>query len=67
MFCNSKLKDTVLAIIIIVFAWPGLISWAYSAWVVVVAGALLLIHAWVCKSCVACTPEQMAKSVKKKK
>lgn len=60
MNCNCKWTETVLAIIILVFAfWT---SWAYSQWVVIIAAVLLLIHAWACKSCANCDMKEMPKS-----
>ena len=45
--CKS-ICEAVLAIIIIVFA-----AWEtdYSAWIVLIAGIILLIHSFTCKKC----------------
>ncbi len=40
--------EAILAIVVIVFAlWQT----AYSQWVLVIAGVVLLIHSFTCKSC----------------
>lgn len=45
---NCKWIEILLAIVAIVFTlWPT----AYSKWVVVIAAALILIHALSCKMC----------------
>jgi hypothetical protein len=48
MGCNCKWCETVLAIVIIVFAFWETVA---SQWIVVIAAILLLIHAWSCKNC----------------
>lgn len=67
MECNCKWTETILAVVIIVFAWPGLINWMYSGWLLVIVGVLLLIHAWKCKNCGVCMPEQAMPKAKKKR
>ena len=45
--CKCYISNTILAVIILVFAlWD---TWKYSKWVVVIAAALLLIHEWMHK------------------
>jgi hypothetical protein len=67
MNCNCTWTNTILAIIIIVFAfWVT----AWSQWVVVIAAALILIHAWMHKNCQSCgvpTGSKGAKAVVKGK
>ncbi|MAG38261.1 hypothetical protein CMI45_02660 [Candidatus Pacearchaeota archaeon] len=51
MSCNCKTTESILAILIIVFAfWET----SYSMWVVVIAAALILIHALKCGRCYSC-------------
>ena len=52
--CYCKWAEVILAIIIIVLAWPGLINWQYSAWTIVIAGILILIHTLFCRKCKVC-------------
>ena len=57
----NKCGAIVLAVVIIVFAlWET----AYSKWVIVIAAALLIIVAWMCKS--TCPPEGVAGAKGKK-
>ena len=45
---NCKWLEVVLALIVIVFAvWQSM----YSQWVIVIAAAIILLHALMCKSC----------------
>lgn len=45
---NCKATETVLALVILVFAlWQT----TFSKWVIVVAAILLLLHAFSCKNC----------------
>jgi len=47
MKCNCKWGESALAVIILVWTiWPNLIG-LRSYWVIIVAAALLLIHAWM--------------------
>jgi len=48
MGCNCKYVETVLGIIIIVFAW-----WQVGAsqWIITIAAALLILHALKCTNC----------------
>lgn len=59
---NCRVIEAILAALIIIFAlWET----AASIWIVVIAAALLLIHALFCKKCV-CMPEMgKAPAVKK--
>jgi hypothetical protein len=51
MGCNCKMTVSILAILVIVFAfWET----TYSKWVIVIAAALLLIHAMKCGKCSSC-------------
>lgn len=51
MGCNCKVCESVLAIVILVFA----IWWnSYSQWVIGIAAAVLLLHSFMCKSCMMC-------------
>jgi len=42
--------ELIVAIVVIVFGWPGLINW-YNNWILVGAGVVLLIHSFACKKC----------------
>ena len=66
---NCKWTESVLAIVIIVFAlWPALISSAVvGKWIVIVAAALILIHGLACNHCGICAPEDAKGKGKKKK
>lgn len=65
MNCNCTWVESLLAVIVIVFAfWQT----SYSQWVIVIAAALLLIHGLWCKNCKACKSEMhQMKPTKKKK
>jgi hypothetical protein len=69
MGCNCKWTEIVLGLIIIVFAWPELINVAWAAWVVIISGALLIVHALKCGNCGACKTcsTGMKGSMKKKR
>lgn len=58
MGCNCRWCETILALIILVFALFVNASW--GEWVVIIAAVLLLIHAWSCKNCGTCMPEKSA-------
>lgn len=45
---NCKWIEAILAVIIIVFANS---SWVYATWIIIVAAAIILIHALTCKTC----------------
>ena len=65
MDCKCNWVESVLAIVIIVFAFT---SSGASKWIVVIAAVLLLIHALVCKSCKTCAEcLKGAPAVKKKR
>ncbi len=59
--CNCSLTNLILAIAVIVFTYWS--SWAYSAWVVYLAAALLVIHSLMHKH----TMGGMAKAKEMKK
>ena len=68
MGCNCKWTETILALVILVFAiWPSLIPQVQGSWIIIVAAVLLLIHAWTCKNCGTCIPETTGKVKVKKK
>ncbi len=58
MACNCKVTESILAILIIVFAlWMT----PWSQWIVVIAGVVLLIHSFACKNCMMMDDERMSK------
>jgi len=64
--CNCKWTEIVLAVLILIFAiWPATVSW--SNWIVIIAAAILLIHALMCKDCGKCAPTTKVPVKKKKK
>lgn len=44
--CNKKITDIVIGAIVIIFA---LYQTTYSNWIIIIAGAALIIHALACK------------------
>lgn len=63
MNCNCQWTETILAIVILVFAfWT--VSW--SQWIIAIAAIVLLLHAWMCKSCMMCR-EHTSKPSKRKR
>ncbi len=57
--------ELIVAIVVIVFAlWDTM---AYSKWIVVIAGVVLLIHSFMCKKCFACDMKAESKPAKRKK
>lgn len=73
MNCNCKWIESVLALVVLVFAvWPDMLGLVVSKWIVIVAAVLLFIHAWTCKSCCNTSGSKMmaagmnSKSTKKK-
>lgn len=57
MGCNCKIMEIVLGIVILILTlWPMILGAKASMWIVVVAAALLVIHALTCKNCGACEP-----------
>jgi len=66
MNCNCKYMETIFGLaILIVTIWPDLIGASASRVVVIIAAALLVLHAWSCKNCGMCMPE--GKSMRKKR
>ncbi len=55
----------ILGILIIVFALLGIPN--VSKWVLVVIGAILLLHPIICKKCSPCCSDETAKAKPKKK
>jgi general stress protein CsbA len=53
MGCKCNWVESVLAIVIIVFAWMQGVS-GTNMWIIVVAAVLLLLHALMCKKCKSC-------------
>lgn len=45
---NCKWIEALLAVLIIIFANS---SWVYATWIIIIAAAVLLIHALTCKTC----------------
>lgn len=63
MNCKCNWVESILALIIIIFAYMGSPS---SRWVIIVAAVILLLHALMCKKCKMCEePMMMEKSHKK--
>jgi hypothetical protein len=52
--CYCKWCEAVLAVVIIVLAWPKLIVWQYYAWVIIISAALILVHRFGCRCCGGC-------------
>lgn len=51
MGCNCRVTESILAIVILVFAlWQV----TYSTWIVSIAAVLLLVHSMWCKNCGEC-------------
>ena len=68
MNCNCKWVETVLGLVILVVTiWPGILGAGATRWVVIVAAALLLIHAWKCQNCGTCMPETASKKKGRRK
>lgn len=62
MGCNCKWCELVIAIVILVFAfWMT----AWSKWIIVIAAIVLLLHSFLCRSCMMCEQHKggMAKSM----
>jgi len=55
-FC--KICQAILAIVIIVFAYPGLVEWN-NEWVIIVAAVLILFHTLGCRNCCSKSYETM--------
>jgi hypothetical protein len=60
---NCKWTEVVLSVVILIFAWY---TTAYSQEIITIAAALLLIHAFMCKSCNTYAPNGAAKPAGKK-
>ena len=68
MYGKCKGVQGILSAVIIILAlWPNIIGAVASKWVIVVAGALILIHSFGCKACGECMPEMTDKKSSKKK
>jgi len=67
MGCNCKVTDSVLAIVILVFAiWPTLVFPAMvSKGIIIVAAVLLLIYAHKCNACAVPMDKKVSKKKKK--
>jgi len=61
--CNCKLTEIIVGLIILAFAF---LETSYSKWVIVIAAAVLLIHALFCRD-VICKPKTTAKLRTKKR
>ena len=68
MECNCKMTDSILGIVILVFAiWPTQIfSAMVSKWIIIVAAILLLIHAYKCNTCAVPMDKKAGKKKKRK-
>lgn len=63
---NCKWTETILGVVILIFAlWPELLGAIVSTWIVVIAAALLIIHTFTCKNCQA--PKSMPASRPKRR
>ena len=62
MMCNCSLTEKIVGILVIIFAW-----WqtGYNDWILTVLGAILIIHAFSCKSCKMPMPAGKAPMTKK--
>jgi len=49
MGCNCKVTEVIIAIVVILFTLWSPAEW--TMWLVVIAGAALLFHAFSCKNC----------------
>jgi len=68
MGCNCSLTEKIIGVVIIVLAiWPNVIGATNSKWVIVVAAAVLIIHAFKCSACNMPAGSDMKKPLKKKK
>ena len=56
--CKS-ICEAILGVILVVFALvPALWTAAFSKWVVLIVGVVLLIHSFTCKKCFASMPKR---------
>jgi len=61
---NCKWIQIVIGLVVVIFTlWP---QGTWSKWLVVIAGALIVVHASSCKKCGVCAPEA-GKGKKKRK
>ena len=69
MGCNCKHLEIIIGIVVVVFAWWGdsFVGMNASKWILVIAGVLLILHAWKCKSASCEMPTKGKASPKKKK
>lgn len=62
MGCDCKWAETVLSLIILVFAlWPNILSPVLSKWLVVASAVILLVHSLSCKNLSSCKPMKSEK------
>ena len=54
--------EALLAIVIIVFAYPKLVDWN-NEWVIIAAAALILLHVLFCSKCCSGTYDANIKSM----
>lgn len=64
MNCKCNWVESVLAIIIIIFAYMASAS---SKWVIIIAALLLLLHALFCKKCQMCEEPVVEKHSRKRR
>ena len=64
--CYCKWCQAILAIVIIVFAYPGLVDWN-NEWVIIVAAALILLQGLFCSKSYETMPEKRAMPARKTK
>ncbi len=65
--CNCKWAETIFGVVILVVSiWPGIFGTSATRWIVIVAAALLVLHAWKCGNCGTCGPESTSRSRKGK-
>ena len=56
--CKS-ICEAILAVILVVFSLvPALWTAAFSRWVILIVGIVLLIHSFACKKCFASMPKR---------
>jgi hypothetical protein len=68
MGCNCKMMEIIVAIAILVATiWPNLLGANISWWVVVIAAAVLLLHALKCGCAGMCADGAKVSGKKKKK
>lgn len=63
MGCNCQWTETVIALVILLFTFWS-VQW--SQWIVGLAAVVLLLHAWMCKSCMMCREHASSSSKKKR-